>query len=110
MGNDGGSIPTRADLVKVKEKKREPNPEEFAKVRWNYCALSNEPLKEPIVADELGNLFNKETVLKALFAKKFDHDLFPHIRGLKDFINLRLTPNPNFVEKVRIAPCFVFFL
>jgi hypothetical protein len=30
------------------------------RIRWSSCALSKLTLQAPIVADELGNLFNKE--------------------------------------------------
>ncbi len=84
MGGDGGSIPTRTDLVKIKEKKKETDPLDIAKIGWNYCTMSAQLLTEPIVADDLGNLYNKEAVLKYLMSKKPDPQ-YAHIRNLKVF-------------------------
>ena len=74
MGNDGGSIPTRRELVKegakdlsttqVKEIQTERQ-EHY----WSTCALSHEPLCEPIVSDALGTLYNKAAVLDHLLAE-----------------------------------------
>ena len=74
MGNDGGSIPTRRELVKegakdlsttqVKEIQTEQQ-EHY----WSTCALSHEPLSEPVVSDALGTLYNKHAVLDYLLAE-----------------------------------------
>ena len=73
MGNDGGSIPTRRELVKegakdltttqVKEIQNEQQ-EHF----WATCALSHEPLRSPVVSDGIGTLYNKAAVLDHLLA------------------------------------------
>ena len=34
--------------------------------RWKACNLSKEPLREPIVACELGNLYNKDEMIRFL--------------------------------------------
>ena len=50
MGNDGGSIPGRQDLVKSKKRRRHSDTEELVKKsKSKYCSLSKEPLKKPIV-------------------------------------------------------------
>ena len=99
MGNDGGSIPTRRELVKqgakdltttqVKEIQSEQQ-EHF----WATCALSHEPLAQPVVSDGLGSLYNKAAVLDHLLANaKANMDLDTLIKqgeGPKDRIrNLR---------------------
>ncbi|CAF9921380.1 hypothetical protein IMSHALPRED_005169 [Imshaugia aleurites] len=71
MGNDGGSIPTRRELVKssaaalsttqVKEIQTEQQ-EHY----WSTCALSHQPLSLPVVSDALGTLYNKDAVLDYL--------------------------------------------
>lgn len=71
MGNDGGSIPTRRELVKssaaalsttqVKEIQAEQQ-EHY----WSTCALSHQPLRLPVVSDALGTLYNKDAVLDHL--------------------------------------------
>ena len=40
------------------------NPEEERLARWTTCQLSGMALAPPCVADELGNLFNKDAVLQ----------------------------------------------
>ena len=71
MGNDGGSIPTRRELVKssaaalsttqVKEIQTEQQ-EHY----WSTCALSHQPLRLPVVSDALGTLYNKDAVIDYL--------------------------------------------
>lgn len=71
MGNDGGSIPTRRELVKssaaalsttqVKEIQTEQQ-EHY----WSTCALSHQRLCLPVVSDALGTLYNKDAVLDYL--------------------------------------------
>ena len=73
MGNDGGSIPTRRELVKssaaalsttqVKEIQTEQQ-EHY----WSTCALSHQPLRLPVTSDALGTLYNKAEVLNYLLA------------------------------------------
>jgi hypothetical protein len=45
------------------------------------------------VCCDLGNLFNKESILHALLEKTLP-DCFGHIRGMKDIKSLRFTANP----------------
>jgi len=59
------------------------------------CSQSSNRLVEPIVACELGNLFNKEELLSALIDKKLN-PAFSHIRGLKDIKTLLFCANPNY--------------
>lgn len=85
MGCDGGSIPRRDELVKLKKKAEKVDPAEVERIKWFTCALSNDKLKEPIVACELGHLYNKEAVIRSLLDKNVD-EKFNHIRNLKVFI------------------------
>jgi len=99
MGCDGGSIPTRVELVKVKKKEeqqRENN--EFERSRWHCCTLSKEPLKGPVVCCRLGNLYSKEAVILCLLEKSLPPE-FSHIRSLKDLTPVNFTPNPAWEEK-----------
>jgi len=95
MGCDGGSIPRRDELVKLKKKAEKVDPTEIERIKWFTCALSHERLKDPIVACELGHLYNKEAVIRALLEKSID-EKFSHIRSLKDLIIPRFTPNPTY--------------
>lgn len=74
MGNDGGSIPTRRELVK--EGARDLTTTQVKEIQsekqehyWTTCALSHQPLTEPIVSDALGTLYNKDAVLDHLLSE-----------------------------------------
>ena len=107
MGNDGGSIPTRRELVKssaaalsttqVKEIQTEQQ-EHY----WSTCALSHRPLSRPVVSDALGTLYNKDAVLNYLVnvgnngrevaKEEFERrgEAFKdRLRGLRDIIEVR---------------------
>jgi hypothetical protein len=81
MGCDGGSIPRRDEMVRMKKKDPKVDETEKLRIKWLLCAISDEPLKEPIVCDFLGNLFNKEALINRLLEKKMEG--FSHIRSLK---------------------------
>eukprot|EP01057_Protomagalhaensia_wolfi_P001327 Protomagalhaensia_wolfi_Nauph_80__1326@NODE_1791_length_1337_cov_9_334361_g1395_i0_p1_GENE_NODE_1791_length_1337_cov_9_334361_g1395_i0NODE_1791_length_1337_cov_9_334361_g1395_i0_p1_ORF_typecomplete_len234_score48_54Rtf2/PF04641_12/1_1e43zfNse/PF11789_8/1_8e03zfNse/PF11789_8/0_0013zfRING_2/PF13639_6/0_0062Pellino/PF04710_14/0_041zfC3HC4_3/PF13920_6/0_32zfC3HC4_2/PF13923_6/1_4_NODE_1791_length_1337_cov_9_334361_g1395_i05771278 len=103
MGGDGGSIPGRADVVRVKGYgfKRnlggmgyDPNTlvyvgdgsmgeDERRRLRFSRCFLSEEELALPVVVDRKGNLLNKEALLRGLIDKTLPMEL-QHIRKLKD--------------------------
>jgi len=95
MGCDGGSIPTRGELVKTKKKPEQADKNALTTIRWNNCAISKEPLNEPIVTCDLGFLYNKEEIIKRLLDKAIDI-AFSHIRSLKDVLVLNFTPNPGY--------------
>lgn len=98
MGCDGGTIPTRGELVRTKKKPEQVSKEVDLLVKWRHCALSQEPLRTPIVACELGCLFNKESIIEFLLDKngvKTDSK-FEYIKGLKDVKELQLTANPAY--------------
>ncbi|KAF7118087.1 hypothetical protein CNMCM5793_007473 [Aspergillus hiratsukae] len=104
MGNDGGSIPTRRELVReaakapstaqVKEAQREMQ-EHF----WTTCPLSHKPLARPIVSDCVGNLYNKDAILEFLLpgddaqgiGSKADCEeiLCGRVKGLRDVVELK---------------------
>jgi len=96
-GNDGGSIPTRGEMVKIKKSlKRNDNfSASSRRIRWITCGLSKQPLVQPIVADELGNIFNKEEIIKGLIEKNLPQK-FNHIRTLKDVYHVNFTFNTTY--------------
>jgi hypothetical protein len=94
MGCDGGSIPKRDEMVRTKKKDPKVDETEKQRVKWLLCALSDEPLNEPVVCDCLGNLFNKEALINRLLEKKMEG--FTHIRSLKDVVTLQMAKNPNY--------------
>lgn len=99
MGNDGGSIPKRDDLVKTKHRCKQVNLQEKESTRWSSCALSKRPLEEPIVSDPLGKLYNKSAALEFLIDR--DHygedgrQVAGHLSSMKDLVNLRLMKNAS---------------
>ena len=100
MGGDGGSIPKRAELVKTSKKKEQADKDMARDAKWSHCAITQRELVKPIVACELGKLYNKESVLEFLLDRS-SCDSVTHIRGLKDVKELNLTPNTGYDEKCR---------
>jgi hypothetical protein len=87
MGNDGGSIPTRRELVKtgprtptVSELKATAH--ESLSYSWTHCALTDTPIVPsadiPLAADYLGRIFSYEAVLTALATPTPDHPHHSH--------------------------------
>lgn len=97
MGCDGGTIPTRSELVKQKRKPEQKDKTTEQNNRWRYCALSQEPLQEPIVMCTSGHLYNKTAVIEQLLNKTSGH-----IKNLKCVRELKLTKNPEFSENADI--------
>ncbi|KAI9681802.1 MAG: hypothetical protein M1829_000547 [Trizodia sp. TS-e1964] len=104
MGNDGGSIPTRRELVK--EAARNPtttelksSQQEAQSYHWSTCPLSHQPLHQPVVSDSSGKLYNKDAVLEFLLPassstpgrSKSDNEevLEGRVRSLRDVVELR---------------------
>lgn len=101
MGNDGGSIPDRRDLVKTKAKAEQADRNNQTLAAWFFCALSKRPLQEPVVSCALGKLYNKDALLEYLLDKSAYGDgakICGHIKSLKDVVTLRLTPNPSYTS------------
>lgn len=100
-GGDGGSTcaESRSCYLEMYAKKKpakvDRQDEVFAK--WTNCRLSAEALSPPCVVDKLGNVLNKEAVLKALQNKSIPGGL-RHIRGLKDVMDVKLTEIPSVSE------------
>lgn len=100
MGGDGGSIPKRSELVKTSKKKEQADKDMARDAKWSHCAITQRELVKPIVACEMGKLYNKESILEFLLDRSIC-DSIPHIRGLKDVKELNLTPNTGYDEKCR---------
>ncbi|XP_033737488.1 replication termination factor 2-like isoform X1 [Pecten maximus] len=98
MGCDGGTIPRRDELVRVKKKAEQKDKVAELDAKWKRCAITQEPLRQPIMACELGKLYNKECVLELLLDRtKFEcASSFSHLRGFKDLKELNLTENPAY--------------
>lgn len=104
MGNDGGSILGRRDLVKEKEK--ESTTSKLFDLKdldhvdlWTTCALTGAKLDyhQPIVSDWQGRLYSKEAILEWLLDKSHFTEaqarLVSHISSLKDVVELQIALN-----------------
>lgn len=98
MGNDGGSIPTRRELVK--EAARNPTATEIKESQheqqeyyWTTDPISREPLSQPVVSDANGKLYNKATILEFLVegARKEDAETITQgaVKSLKDVVEVK---------------------
>jgi hypothetical protein len=112
MGNDGGSIPTRRELVKesaknpsatdLKEKQRE-----HLSHRWSQCPVSHRALVPPIVSDYTGDLYNKDAILQFLLpdevspVDKSEYEKFiqGRIKNLRDVVEVKFEVERDEVEK-----------
>ncbi|KAJ1947052.1 Replication termination factor 2 [Kickxella alabastrina] len=98
MGNDGGSIPRRSELVREKKKDEKADRKNQLQAMTTNCSLSKRPLRQPIVSDALGRLYNRESVLEYLLDNRAFGDgsqICAHIKGLKDIKTLQLKDNPS---------------
>ena len=66
--------------------------------KWGHCAITQEPLKAPIVACQLGRLYNKMAILESLLDQSGLPDGFKHIKNLREVKELNLTNNPAFKD------------
>ncbi|KAI6249601.1 Replication termination factor 2 [Erysiphe necator] len=112
MGNDGGSIPRRIELVK--EAARKPNTSELKATlleaqthAWKICPLSNQPLTAPIVSDYTGALYNKDAILEKLIPNERENDgtdiLQGRITSLKDVVEVHFTLIKEGEEERRVC-------
>eukprot|EP00922_Rhytidocystis_sp_ex-Travisia-forbesii_P025899 GHVS01037988.1.p1 GENE.GHVS01037988.1~~GHVS01037988.1.p1 ORF type:complete len:225 (+),score=35.33 GHVS01037988.1:167-841(+) len=125
MGGDGGSIPSRGDVVRTKGYKFArnlggmgyvPNTQvragddkmgknEERTVRWTTCVISQDRLRLPIVACRLGQLYNKEVLLQCLLEKQLPPHA-AHIKSLKHScktLNVTLNSNGSMVCPVTLV-------
>lgn len=78
MGNDGGSIPKRRELVKeaakaltsAQLKEAQTEQQEYG---WSTDPLTRKPLARPVVSDAAGMLYNKDSIIEYLL--KDDEDV-----------------------------------
>ena len=96
MGNDGGSIPKRRELVK--NAARVPTVSELKATiletlghAWSHCALSDDSLdKDAVVAsDYRGRLYNYEAILNSLMNPEEKTESTSEVRSLRDIVKLR---------------------
>ena len=81
MGNDGGSIPKRSEVVKQQKTHVDVDKKAKAIAKSTLCSISKEPLRKPIVVCRRGLLYNKELLIKRLLEKNMPNE-FRHITKL----------------------------
>ena len=81
MGNDGGSIPKRSEVVKQKRNSVKVDKEAKNFAKRSLCAMSKETLRRPVVACRRGLLYNKEHLIRRLLEKNVPRE-FRHIAKL----------------------------
>ncbi|PBC28784.1 replication termination factor 2 [Apis cerana] len=107
MGCDGGTIPRRDELVRVKKKPEQKDKEAELAFKWRHCTIKQLPLQPPVVGCGLGHLYSKESVLEGLLDRSTLPESAQHIKTLKDIKNLNLTPNPAFDgNKAKKGDCY----
>jgi len=73
-----------------------------------YCSLSGKSLLEgPVVCDELGNLYDEETMLRAMLAKTLPRDIATYTFRWEHLLVLQLTPIKRDPE-VRVVKASLF--
>ena len=98
-GGDGGTTATQRKYLRHPTIKKAVVQDEAdeQRARWHHCAASGQPLREPLVACELGYVFNKEEVMKQLLTKTL-HENFSHLRKLKDLFEIKMEQSPDYDE------------
>ncbi|KAH8412671.1 hypothetical protein KR009_004426 [Drosophila setifemur] len=99
MGCDGGTIPRRDELVRVKQKPEQKDKDAEREFRWRHCTLTQQGLQEPIAMCGMGRLYSKQSVIERLLEKEKMPETAVHVKSLKDIKQLQLTPNPAFTEE-----------
>ncbi|CAH8535200.1 unnamed protein product [Schistosoma margrebowiei] len=105
MGGDGGSIPRRDDLVKPKKKQEVAEREAANMALWKHCALTQDPLRQPVVSCLLGRLYNKESIINKLLSKSNGDGFSDHIKKLRDVKELRLSSTSSDNQEPQIFYC-----
>ncbi|KAL1380340.1 hypothetical protein pipiens_014273 [Culex pipiens pipiens] len=96
MGCDGGTIPRRDELVRMKKKPEQKDKDAERQFRWKHCTITQERLRKPIVMCGLGRLYSKQNVIECLLEKDKMPESCAHIKSLKDVKDLKLTVNPAY--------------
>lgn len=98
MGCDGGTIPKRDELVKVKKRPEQKDKASELSFKWCHCAITQQKLEAPIVSCMLGRLYSKDSVIEVLLDRSKIPEHAAHIKTLKDIKDLSLTVNPAFTS------------
>eukprot|EP01084_Bolivina_argentea_P258473 435764_1 len=94
MGGDGGSIPGRDVLAKTKKAAKTAEQVTFGEskiLNWTHCSLTKQILCTPICCDNLGNLYNKQSLIEHMINKTLPKQLSYIKKIKKDIINCNIT-------------------
>ena len=94
MGNDGGAIPKRIDIVKKKERKTKADNVSNVQQKATCCAFSKVKFDPPLAVCKKGRIFNKRDILKAMIDKNLPEE-YKYIRKLKNIVEI----NPDCLSK-----------
>lgn len=97
MGCDGGTVTNRRDLIVKTHSETAAHPTaetDATSSQWTMCSLSSEPLREPIVCDAVGRLYNKETVLRAILERRLPKEKAAYL-SLKTLIPVLFSSNTD---------------
>lgn len=106
MGNDGGVIAVKRKFMRhanIKARGEKKDLEELRREQARTCALSGEPLREPVVACRMGNLVNKQALLERLLARDVPQKL-AHVKSLKDVVTVRVTRETDAADALWCCP------
>ncbi|EPY54193.1 replication termination factor Rtf2 [Schizosaccharomyces cryophilus OY26] len=93
MGNDGGSLPTRNELVNEPPKTRPLDIDLKRSLKQSeitQCSITGDPLSPPIASCGLGRLYNKATILQMLLDRSSVPEAPSHIQSLKDVVDVHV--------------------
>lgn len=108
MGNDGGSIPKRSELVKeaakaltsaqIKEAQNEA--QEYG---WTTDPLTRKKLAAPVVSDAAGVLYNKDSIIEYLLKEDGDREKeeLGKVAGVKGTVEGGFAELGNFGDRVK---------
>jgi len=108
MGNDGGSIPKRRELVKeaaksltaAQLKEAQNEQQEYG---WTTDPLTRKQLARPVVSDAAGVLYNKDSIIEFLLKKDGDRekDEMKKVAGVKGTVEGGFAELGNFGDRVK---------
>ncbi|EGV62666.1 Replication termination factor 2 [Yamadazyma tenuis] len=104
MGNDGGTIAKRQDIINLYKKDIEKHRGDLPEdpVDLSRCVLSHKSLvDEKVVGDSKGNMILKQSILEFLLEKTYKtNQSFAHLKSLNDVLDI----NPVFEHGQLVCP------
>jgi hypothetical protein len=107
MGNDGGSIPKRSELVKeaakaltsAQLKEAQNEQQEYG---WTTDPLTRKPLAVPVVSDAAGVLYNKDSIIEYLLKEDGPEKVeMGKVAGVKGTVEGGFVELGNFGDRVK---------